>query len=567
MRLRRIKRTWRHRRRGDISSALEAQRAYVKRLSTRAPTGLMVPEAFVRGIRDIGYRSNSDAIAELIDNALQALASRVDVVFGYAGAKSNKKPSQLAVVDNGHGLDPAMMRLAVMWGGTHRENDRSGLGRYGYGLPCASVSLGRRFSVYSSVAGSPLYAITIDLDQLTSGQHSNDRGEIEIPPAQPAELPAFVAEHIASICQDSWSGTVILIEKLDRLERSTTLGLREKLCQRFGVTYHKLRDDAALFVDGVSIKPIDPLFLTKEHYLHDLDSDRAQALDPVHVAVRDPQTGREQGELILRYAWLPPSFGSIDKSRDAVGLNANLRFAILKNYHGIIFSRNGRLVDVHTRTPWTTFINNDRYIKVEVEFTASLDEAFGVTTSKQQVTVKPFIWDLLREAGVPKAIEQLRAKVREAKLERRTIPVTPATGEHTLSARSMSALSAKAAGEHQYDFGLALAQYRLCIEARPGEPFFHFEREAGASSLHLNSTHRFYEMFYGAAGTSLDVRAALEILLFCFGDAFLDDTRRLAVTCDQQIASWSRRLDKALTAMASHIASPEPAIADQDTST
>ena len=90
------------------------------------------------------------------------------------------------------------------------------------------------------------------------------------------------------------------------------------------------------------------------------------------------------GAIVLRYAWLPPSFGSVDKQRDAVGLNANARFSILKDYHGLLFSRNGRLIDVQTRTPWTTFINNDRYIKVEVEFSATLDEAFGVTTSKQQ---------------------------------------------------------------------------------------------------------------------------------------------------------------------------------------
>ena len=90
----------------------------------------------------------------------------------------------------------------------------------------------------------------------------------------------------------------------------------------------------------------------------------------------------------------------------------------IKQYHGIVFSRNGRVIDVQSRTPWTTFINNDRYIRIEVEFSASLDEAFGVTTSKQQVTVSPEMWDCLREAGLPKAIEHLRAKVRTAKAER-----------------------------------------------------------------------------------------------------------------------------------------------------
>ena len=97
------RRSWLRRAKGDVSRVLTAQRAYAQRLAERSQYGLMVPEAFVRGIRDIGYRSNGDAIAELVDNALQALATRVDVIFGYAGAKSTKK--RAAGTQALHGLD------------------------------------------------------------------------------------------------------------------------------------------------------------------------------------------------------------------------------------------------------------------------------------------------------------------------------------------------------------------------------------------------------------------------------------------------------------------------------
>lgn len=515
----------------------------------------MVPEAFARGIRDLGYRSNGDALAELVDNSLQALATRVDIAFGYGGTRSLKKPSQLAVIDNGHGLEPAMMRMAIMWGGTHREDDRAGLGRYGYGLPCASVSLGRRFSIFSSIPGGKLYSVTLDLDALAAGQYTDRTGEIDIPAPELSELPDFVVEHVRSASSGSWqSGTVILIEKLDRLEWSTAQGLRDNLCRQFGVTYHKLRGEAALFVDKTHVEPIDPLFLTAGFHLHDVDEDRANALDPIEIEVRDPESGEKQGRLSLRYAWLPPSFGSIDKSRDAVGLNANPRFAILKDYHGIIFSRNGRLIDVQTRTPWTTFINNDRYIKVEVEFSASLDEAFGVTTSKQQVTIKPHVWDLLREAGVPKAIEQLRAKVREAKVQRRIAALSPRPGEHVLSERAMNLVAAGPGHEHQLDFGLPLAQYRLQFEALPGSPFFRVGREGGARTLHINTAHGFYEALYDTPCATAELKAALEILLFCFGDVVLEAGDWSVSGYHRQIHSWSRRLEQALATMSSHVA-------------
>jgi hypothetical protein len=540
-----------------FGSLLAEQRAYAERSGARSKFGLMVPEAFVRGIRDIGYRSNGDAVAELIDNALQAYADRVDVLFGYEGSASSKKPMQLAVIDNGHGMDPAMIRMAVMWGGTHRENDRSGLGRYGYGLPCSSVSLGRRFTVVSQVSGGGLHSVELDLDAIAAGDYTDRSGDIVVPEPRSTGLPPFVADHIARTYPNGWaSGTVILIEKLDRLEWSTTHGLRENLCRQFGVTYHKLSSEAALYVDGEYVEPIDPLFLTPDFYLHSLDHDRAQAFDPVRVEVRDPETGAYKGAMILRYAWLPPSFGSVDKERDAVGLNANARFSILKDYHGIIFSRNGRLIDVQTRTPWTSLINNDRYIKVEVEFSATLDEAFGVTTSKQQVTVSTWIWDLLRQAGLPKAIEQLRNKVKEMKAVRRLAALTPQPGQRRLSEQAMSVASAMGegpAGNVNWDAGLRVSPYRVQFEHALDQPFFRVGRRHGARTLHLNTAHRFYEEIYDGPVATPEMRSALEVLLFSLGDVMLEGTEEAQGRNRQQVTAWSRRLDLALGMLAAHL--------------
>ena len=149
---------------------LSAQRKYADAKHRQSQIGLTIPEAFVRGIRHIGYRSNVDAIAELVDNSIQAYSLRVDLLFDYDKSVLLKKPSRLAVIDDGHGMAPEMLRLAMMWGGTHRENDRGGLGRYGYGLPCSAVSIGRRFTIISKVSGGQLFAVTLDLDALYGGK-------------------------------------------------------------------------------------------------------------------------------------------------------------------------------------------------------------------------------------------------------------------------------------------------------------------------------------------------------------------------------------------------------------
>ena len=49
---------------------------------------------------------------------------------------------ELLVQDNGTGMDPFTLRTALRFGGTTRFNDRTGLGRYGMGLPNSSLSPG-----------------------------------------------------------------------------------------------------------------------------------------------------------------------------------------------------------------------------------------------------------------------------------------------------------------------------------------------------------------------------------------------------------------------------------------
>src|SRR3954453_7020325 len=97
----------------DITLApdgLRAQRELIEKLEADDfGWDLMVGDAFVRGMRDIGYKSTAFAVAELVDNAIQASASQVDIVFGF---DKGAKPTKLAVVDNGHGMEPKMVRAS-----------------------------------------------------------------------------------------------------------------------------------------------------------------------------------------------------------------------------------------------------------------------------------------------------------------------------------------------------------------------------------------------------------------------------------------------------------------------
>ncbi len=66
----------------SIGEDLKTMREYVKGL-TEKQNGfhLVAVEAFVRGMRDSGYKSTATALEDLIDNSFEANAQRIDIVY------------------------------------------------------------------------------------------------------------------------------------------------------------------------------------------------------------------------------------------------------------------------------------------------------------------------------------------------------------------------------------------------------------------------------------------------------------------------------------------------------
>src|SRR6266478_213441 len=64
--------------------------------------GLVMADALIRGMRDIGYKNTAFALFELVDNAIQAGAEKVSIEL--ASAKGGPEVTDIAVVDDGHGM-------------------------------------------------------------------------------------------------------------------------------------------------------------------------------------------------------------------------------------------------------------------------------------------------------------------------------------------------------------------------------------------------------------------------------------------------------------------------------
>lgn len=592
-----------------LKTDLEAQREYVRKtLASKFDFGIVVGDAFVRGIRDIGYKSTGTALDELIDNAIQAGAQSVHVAFGLEGASN--KPARLAIMDDGHGMDPEMIRLAVIWGGTHREDDRRGFGRYGYGLPSACVSQGKRYTVYSVTEGGEWHAVTIDLVAISKGELTDSDGRIVVPEAKPTKLPDWVAADVTKLYGKKGlrHGTIIVIDKLDRLSWKTQSHLKRNLLEHFGVVYRNYLRATNIFVEGQSVAATDPLFTTPGLRYYELpgDKDKAEALDDIPIEVKDVETGESKGTVRVRFSYMPPTFMSSEKDKDLRGAKKNPRMSVRKDHNGIIVLRNGRQIDViEARCPWTTFQNNDMTWGCEIDFPATLDEEFAITTSKQQVVLSERMWDLLAEAGVYRTIKALRTRSqqerdalkhkREAtedekraseqameeaqKFLRRTEVVTPEReAKTTARVEEEVRRRAEAAGvesvqiEHQIMAELKERPYKLETTSAPSAPFFWVDQIGSQTKLFLNTAHRFYGDVYAGPESTPRLRAAIEVVLFVIGQCELDSTDERQLFYQNERVEWSRRLDVVLNRletidsaeeedqpMESEETSPEPA--------
>lgn len=558
------------------SPDLVAQRAYVAQKKAEGfKFGLTVADAFVRGIRDIGYRSTATALDELIDNSMQAEAKSVHLVFNFPDIP-NAKPNAIAVLDDGHGMDPDMIRLAIIWGGTHREDDRTGFGRYGYGLSSSCVSQGRRFSVYSRVQGGRWHKVVFDLDDIRDGKYTED-GEIIVPRAVPEDLPGWLHEYASlELGHELTHGTAVVLEKLDRLTWDSRNELTAQLLNHIGVTYRNFLRQIDVRVDETRVEPVDPLFITPGYRFYDLDEDRAEALEPLEIEVKDQRSGKPLGTIRVRFSYLPPTFARKNKKSDRGP--GNKRFAIIQDKIGVIVMRQGRQIDVVTQgCPWTTFNNDDRYWGVEVDFPPTLDEEFSITTSKQQVGISSRMWEILRENGVYNSIKQMRKRYDQDKAKHKAERETreddkrlseeimeeiakfktrlPAGERLTESEQRLLQEARRRAEETGLPFQEVERQLRAEVKGRPykvvaqsnvGAPFFYVEQIGGQKVLYLNTAHRFYTDLYSGPKSTPRLRAGLELLLFVIGECELDATDDRRTFYQTERGVWSNQLNPAL---------------------
>jgi len=374
----------------------------------------------VEAMRDSGYKSTTHALAELIDNAIEADATSIEV-FGLSrrDQETNRsKLKELAVLDNGHGMDELTLRGSLRYGhGTRR--DRLGIGRFGLGLPNSSLSQARRVEVWSWQAGASNALYTwLAIEDVESGATEIPEPELQAPPAVYLE---------ASRAPFSESGTLVVWRELDRVQwksASTTFRHTESLLGRIYrrflasptdrlhaedqrgaeigaqrrivcIPIDEEADGAIVHEDAiVEVRPNDPLYLMggtscpegfgEGRMFVELES------SPFSVAV---QVGEETYDIRVRASYARPQvrdsshpearwpdrWRGSDAGHTEWGKHAD-------SNRGVSLVRSHR--ELQLDASWLSGDDpRERWWTVEIDFPTALDDVFGVTNNKQGATI------------------------------------------------------------------------------------------------------------------------------------------------------------------------------------
>jgi len=339
----------------------------------------------VKALRDSGYKNAAHAIAELIDNSLQAGATNVQLLcaemYQTGGTRNHARIHEIAVIDNGSGMNAPTLRQALAYGNGTRLNDRSGMGRFGMGLPNSSLSQAARVDVWSWQDGKEPIHTYLDLQEINEGHLKS------VPAPEKRAIPSVwrvAAQNIEK------SGTLVVWSKVDRCTWRTSRAIIENSEFAIGRMYRMFLQSGRASIRMAAFDINDPSSFTIDKvaqandpmYLMQITScpapwDQTAMFEP-HGDPREIEVGFNGKKHIVRVTF------SIAKKPAREGYNPGRKDYGQHAAHnvGVSIVRANR--ELELQLAWTTRHEpRERWWGAQVEFPPALDEIFGVTNDKQ----------------------------------------------------------------------------------------------------------------------------------------------------------------------------------------
>jgi hypothetical protein len=343
----------------------------------------------VKAMRDSGYKNAAYAIAELMDNSIQAGATSVELLCGERVERLKQRQrsriSEIAVLDNGCGMDTSVLQMALQFGNGTRLNDFTGIGRFGMGLPNSSISQARRVDVWSwqNGADNAIHSY-LDIDEIETGTLR------QVPSPTHKPIPQIWKEVGTTFDQ---TGTLVVWTNLDRIMWRSARSIIDNSELLIGRMYRyflfenivqirltSFDMDAAPQLRAVEERfalPNDPLYLLSNTSCPSPFNDMPMFEQGEFQNTNfDISFNGEKYTVTVRFAYAK------EEAREGYNPGSLPHGQHAKKNVGVSIMRANRELDLDAT--WSDPAEvRDRWWGVEVSFPPDLDDLFGVTNNKQ----------------------------------------------------------------------------------------------------------------------------------------------------------------------------------------
>jgi hypothetical protein len=454
---------------------------------------IVADKTFILATRETGYRDVSSAVAELVDNSLQA-GARTIRVFVREDHDTTREVT-IGVLDDGRGMAGDTLRDALRFGGSERFDDRTGLGRFGMGLPNSSVSQTRRVDVFTWQRPNDYLHTYLDVDEVAAGCM------VAIPDPTPREPPEWAAT------EGMDTGTLVLWSRCDRLTRQRAATIAHRLAVRIGRLYrYAIWSGVQMHVNDTAVTAFDPLFLRG-----DVATPGGAPYGPLLTYEFHSALGRSS-TVEVQFSELPIAEWHIwsDEAKRRAGIIGN---------SGVSIVRAGREIDYGWHLMGAKRREHyDDWWRCEIRFSPELDELFGVTHSKQGITPSSDLRSTL-SPDLERIARVLNARTRSAFDRLRDSAPSAAVSRATLNDRFLPPLRAPERAQ-----GTAGFKYRIEARPLPGREFYQALLDRDGVVVTLNQDHPFFTHLYEPALANISGRERhqLECLILAAARAELD---------------------------------------------
>lgn len=382
--------------------------------------------AMADALRNTGYKNIESAMSEIIDNSIQWYAKNVFVIATetFDADAGRRHIKELAFLDDGSGMDEETLGGCLAFGFT-KNSERKGMGRFGVGLPQASMYACPRVEVYSwqeDINGiNNCKKVYLDMDGVRSGEETSLADPVSemIPSEYQKYIKYIYAKEERDVQADfSKHGTLVIWKNCDRVNPKTVPYLFERLDLELGRRFRYFIENEQSNIRLISkncerdIMPNDPLLLMKNNivlgniekpgeikyrdhkeYTVPLFEPFANEVYPdgiidFPVKYYDSKTGElKTGKVKIRFSRVKDEF--YDTSALSKDPGSTQMGKYVKKLEGISIVRANREIDFGNFDFYdVTNEPQHRWWGCEISFEPYLDEAFGVANNKQHVELK-----------------------------------------------------------------------------------------------------------------------------------------------------------------------------------